>query len=139
MPALPILELMGTLPVISQKTEDVLHLKSQYMRLPRVSACVAGNIHFPSLLQCVTGRHLSIFQLYCYVEGNKGPCAMSFQKSLQHQSVGIQRKFLQCLGMSDCNMCQRSSAKIVPWCFHNKMACPEFSVCHRNTLGLPMA
>lgn len=64
---------------------------------------------------------------------------MGFQKSLQHQSLGIQRQFLQCLGMSDCSMCQRSSAKIVAWCFHNKMACAEFSVHPPNTLGLPMA
>lgn len=93
----------------------------------------------PFHLQYVMGRHLSVLQLYCYVEGNKDPCTMGFQKSLQHQSLGIQRNFLQCSGMSDCSMCQCSSAKIVAWCFHNKMACPEFSVCHHNTLGLPMA
>lgn len=114
MPALPILKLMGTLPLISPKTDVVLHLKSQYTRLPCVSACVAGNVPLPSLLQYVTGRHLSLLQLYCYVEGNKGPFAMGFQKSLQHQSLGIQGKFLQCLGMSDCSMCQCTQPKLLP-------------------------
>jgi len=92
-----------------------------------------------SLLQCVMGRNLCILQWYCHVEGNRGPCAMGFRKSLQHQSLGIQRKFLQCLGLLDWGMCQRSSAKIVARCFHNKMVCPELSVCHHNTLGLLMA
>lgn len=27
----------------------------------------------------------------------------------------------------------------VAWYFHNKMTCPEFSVCYRNTLGVPVA
>lgn len=135
-PAIPSSKLMGTLPVISQKSVVVLCLKSQCMWGCLVSQLVRLGIS-PSM-QYVRGRHLSCLQLYCYVGGNKGPC-YGFQKPLQHQSLGMQRTFLQCLGMSDCSMCQCSSAKTLAWCFYNNMACPEFSVCHRNALGLPMA
>lgn len=57
----PHFELSGS-PVISQKTDYVRCLKSQYDSALCLSSCAAGNIPIPLLLQYVVGRHLSILQ-----------------------------------------------------------------------------
>lgn len=79
----------------------------------RLSLCCCEYPLPPLLHTEVVGMLLSIFQWYWCLGGNKAPRAMGFKKPLQDQSLGIQRKCLQCSGMSDCGVCQHSSAKIM--------------------------
>lgn len=95
----PYFELNGN-AVIFQRTDYGLCLKSQYETALCLSSCRWDYPHSTFISVCCGEAPFHSPVVLSY-ERWRLPFAMGFQKSLQYQSLGIQRSFLQCLEMPD--------------------------------------
>lgn len=130
----PHYELNGN-PAVSQKTDDGLCLKSQYGTTLCLSSC------------CWEYLHCTFTSVYCGEAPFHSPEVLSYERWRGSFCYGLSKvlatpvtwhskEIFAMFRNARCSLCQHRSAKSIAWCFHNKMGCPEFSVCHWNTLRL---